>query len=157
MATHDGEETGNRRQGKCMIEIIIPGKPIAKKRPRFARRGKFTTTYSDQETEESKFMAQVLATLGKDWQTLTGPLFMEIHFDFPRPKNHYGTGKNADKIKANAPKFHIIKPDLDNLEKFVCDCMNGIVFLDDAQVIHISSRKAWADNPITKIIIGSMT
>jgi Holliday junction resolvase RusA-like endonuclease len=31
--------------------ITIPGKPIAKKRPRFARRGKFVTTYNDQQTE----------------------------------------------------------------------------------------------------------
>ncbi len=35
-----------------MLKIIIPGIPIAKHRPRFARRGKKTTTYSDQETEE---------------------------------------------------------------------------------------------------------
>jgi len=38
------------------INLKVYGVPIAKKRPRFARRGKFVTTYNDQETEEGKFL-----------------------------------------------------------------------------------------------------
>jgi phage terminase large subunit GpA-like protein len=38
-----------------MINITIPGPPIAKKRPKFARRGKFVTTYNPQDSEEGRW------------------------------------------------------------------------------------------------------
>ena len=40
--------------------IKVPGNPIAKNRPRFARRGKYVTTYSDQQTEEGKALAIIM-------------------------------------------------------------------------------------------------
>ena len=157
MAAHDGEETGNRRQGKCMLEIIIPGKPIAKKRPRFARRGKCVTTYSEQETEESKIMAQILAQLGKDWKPIETPVLLDMEFCFPFLKSHYGSGKNSDKIKASAPIYHTQKPDVDNLVKFVMDCMNEIVFRDDAQVVTIAASKKWDRDARSIIRIKTLT
>jgi hypothetical protein len=41
------------------ITMTIPGIPIAKKRPRFMRRGKFVQTYNCQESEEGRFMWQM--------------------------------------------------------------------------------------------------
>lgn len=153
MAAHDGEETGNRRQGKYMLEIVIPGKPIAKKRPRFARRGRFTTTYSAQETEESKIMAQIISLLGEKWEPIKGPLSMSFIFEFERPKTHYGTGKNAGILKGSAPVFHIQKPDLDNLKKFYLDAMNELVFKDDSQVVDITAKKMWGSEGKTSVKI----
>ena len=56
---------------ETMIKIIVPGEPIAKARPKFARRGKFVQTYNIQETEEGKFIAQVLAQA--NGKTIDGP------------------------------------------------------------------------------------
>lgn len=138
-----------------MIEIIVPGEPIAKKRPRFARRGKFTVTYNDQETEEGKFIAQVLYQIG-DHQPLSGPLSAKFFFYRSRPKGHYGTGRNSGKLKPSAPAWPTTKPDKDNYEKFVLDCMNQIVFKDDSQVVDSRSIKAYAEEPKTIIQIQEL-
>jgi len=52
----DLQAEGPKGDEEAMITIEIPRKPIAKKRPRFARIGKFVQTYSDQETEEGRFL-----------------------------------------------------------------------------------------------------
>ncbi len=62
------------------------------------------------------------------------PLAFDILYVLARPKNHYGTGKNAGQIKDSAPDFVAIKPDLDNLDKSTLDAMKGIMFVDDAEV-----------------------
>jgi len=136
------------------IELKIPGKPIAKARPRFARRGKFVTTYNDQETEESKFLWEVKQQLDikKPYEC---PISVEVGFYFDRPKSQFGTGKNAGVIKGSAPFYHIKRPDLDNLEKFVLDCLNGYVWRDDSQIFNIESQKLYVENtqPETILII----
>ncbi|WP_289020384.1 RusA family crossover junction endodeoxyribonuclease [Desulfobacter postgatei] len=138
------------------VEITIPGKPIAKMRPRFAKRGKFMQAYNAQETEEGKFIAQVLHQIGTGYKPIGGPVHVDFRFFMPRPKGHYGTGKNAGKIKQSAPKWHTKKPDIDNLEKFVLDCLNEIVFNDDAQIISTTAGKEYAETPKTVIKIASL-
>ena len=135
-----------------MISITIPGKPIAKNRPRFARRGKFTTTYSDQETEEGL----VILELQKVKERLTGPLALEIWFHIKRPKGHFGTGKNAGVLKPSAPKYPNKKPDIDNMLKFYMDCMNTVIFHDDSAIITVNAHKRYSKDPRTEINIIEM-
>jgi len=54
-------------------------------------------------------------------EPLDGPLEATLLFYFGRPKYHFGTGKNALKLKETAPIWHNKKTDLDNLIKFVLD------------------------------------
>ena len=133
--------------------ITIPGKPIAKSRPRFARRGKHVMAYNDQETEESRFLFE----FQKQWdfkKPLIGPIILKIFFYMKRPKNHLGTGKNSGIIKASKKDLmHVIKPDLSNLIKFVEDTLNGSAWKDDSQIIALQAYKMYSDNPRTKIII----
>ena len=136
-----------------MLILKIPGKPIAKKRPRFARRGKFTITYSDQETEEGRFILEVKQQL--DGHTLmTGPISMVVSFDFERPKSHFGTGRNANKLKPSAPDYHVCKPDKDNLVKFLKDCFNNLVWKDDCQVFESTEIKRYSDTAKTTTYIN---
>jgi len=134
-----------------MIEITIPGKPVAKRRPRFARRGKFVTTYNDQETEEGRFLFEVQ----KQFKNALSdkPLIVVCVFEMPRPKNHYGTGRNTGKLKEGSPKLHTKKPDIDNLIKFVLDCLNGIAWKDDSQIVRIVAEKSYSEKPSTLIQI----
>ena len=123
--------------------IIIPGRPVAKARPRFARRGKFVVTYNDQQTEEGK----VLWHIQQQWlrPPMTGVVIVDLCFHMPRPKGHFGTGKNAGIVRGSAPAFPIVKPDIDNLIKFYLDCMNGVVFEDDRQIIRCHASKLYSE------------
>lgn len=137
-----------------MQQFIISGNPVAKRRPRFARRGKFVMTYSDQETEEGRFLWEVKQQTKQ--LPIEGPIKISCIFYMPRPKSHYGTGKNADKLKLNAPIFHTKKKDLDNLLKFCYDCLNGIAWKDDSQVVESMAKKLYSDNPRTEIKIWTI-
>lgn len=136
-----------------MARIIITGKPISKARPRFARRGKFVIIYSAQETKEGRWLWEAK---GQVDQCFEGPLYVICHFYMPRPKGHYGTGKNTGKVKANAPSWHIKKPDTDNLIKWCLDCLNGIAWKDDCQIVSISGQKEYSELPRTEIVIKAL-
>jgi len=110
-------------------KITILGAPIAKKRPRFVRVGKGVRTYSAQDTEEGRFLWEIL--MQHNVPIFTKALRVDFEFIFSRPKSHFGTGRNANKLKPSAPKFFIKKPDYDNLEKFALDAMNNHVYTDD--------------------------
>lgn len=126
----------------------ILGVPISKKRPRFVsskgKNGKdFTRNVNIQQTEEGRFLWDVLTQLdNKD--VLTGAIRIDFGFFFERPKSHFGTGRNANKLKDSAPTFcNKVAKDCDNMEKFAMDSMNKYIYLDDRQVVELSSRKCW--------------
>ena len=62
-------------------------------------------------------------------------------FYFPRPKSHYGTGRNKDILKDNSPIWFTKRKDLDNLIKFVLDSLNGQAYFDDSQIVSIHAYK----------------
>jgi Holliday junction resolvase RusA-like endonuclease len=127
--------------------LMIPGKPIAKKRPRFARRGNFVTTYNDQQTEEGKFIC-LMQTQTKQHKPIPAgtAIYLNLYFLLPIPK---GTSQK----KIDSGLAHTKRPDLDNLIKFVKDCANGILWHDDSQVVSVEAHKYYGTEPATKIQI----
>ena len=76
---------------------------------------------------------------------LTGPVRVTMIFRFLRPKDHYGTGRNAGTLKANAPKYHTVRPDTTKLFRSTEDAMEGIVYKNDSQVMHGPNEKVYVD------------
>lgn len=73
-----------------------------------------------------------------------GPVQCQLNFTLPRPKSHFGTGRNADRLKPNVPDWHGKKPDADNLAKAVMDAMSAAgVWQDDAQVSDLRVTKQY--------------
>lgn len=126
------------------LTITIPGNPIAKKRPRFARRGKFVTTYNPQESEEWKFICLMQNQFKHDPIPAGTPIYLILCFNMPIPAS------TTKKMRLLMPQ-HTKKPDLDNMIKFVKDCANGILWHDDSQVISISAVKIYSEIPSTYI------
>jgi Holliday junction resolvase RusA-like endonuclease len=134
--------------GNSMITVVrIPGKPIAKKRPRFARRGKFVTTYNPQESEEGRWIAMAFDQIKAP---IEGPVALRAWFLMPIPK---GTSKRKEQQMISGDIQHTKKPDLDNMLKWVKDCLNGIAWHDDAQVVKIVSAKGYSTTPSTLLEI----
>jgi Holliday junction resolvase RusA-like endonuclease len=125
--------------------ITIPGKPIAKARPRFVRRGKFVATYNPQETEEGRWL---LSARSQITEKLTGPIKIRVIFFMPIPK------MSAKKLLETMGSYHQKKPDIDNLLKFVLDCLNGEAWEDDALIGHVEALKFYDIEPSTKITLG---
>jgi Holliday junction resolvase RusA-like endonuclease len=126
-----------------MLELTIPGKPIAKKRPRFFRRGNFVGTYNDQQTEEGRWQLMAQSQIKETVPTGT-PIALVCMFYMPIPKSTPKKNRTTD---------HTKKPDLDNLVKYVKDCLNGVLWHDDSQVSHLTATKRYSENPRTEIIV----
>jgi len=135
-------------------EFTIPGKPIPKARPRVYKRGKFVKGYNSQEKAEGEFALNAFeSSIKVAGKKLSGPVFLDIIFHLKRPKSHYGTGKNSETLKKNAPKFHVSKPDVDNLVKFVMDSLNKVTWYDDSQVFQVIGRKEYSETEETVLKI----
>lgn len=101
---------------------------------------------TDDSKQSRPWKAQVAdaaaqATAGQP--PLEGPLLLELTFWIPRPKGHYGTGRNSGHVRSSAPAAPTVKPDLLKLARAVEDALSGIVYRDDAQITCEVLQKAY--------------
>ena len=118
------------------FNIIIPGKPLS---TQFRiGNGKL---YNQHREEADRISNEIF--LQKPPFILDKPVALDIRFCMEIPKSY--------KKKIHEGEFHIKKPDLTNLVKFIEDCMTGIVYKDDCCVCETSSRKVYSNNPRIEI------
>lgn len=75
----------------------------------------------------------------------TGAVRVTLRCAFERPRCHFGTGRNANVLRADAPSSPIGKPDLDKLARALLDALKGVCWADDAQVAQLAARKRYAN------------
>lgn len=138
------------------VAFWIPGKPVAKGRPRFVstQGGKFKV-YTPKETEsyEGKvaYLAkQAMIEAGITIAPANVPVEVEIEATFAAPKSLWGKpGGRKERATLKALGDGMLgrtsKPDLDNIIKVICDALNGVAWHDDAQVVRVVAYKriAW--------------
>lgn len=119
-----------------MIEFTVHGIP--------APQGSKTKWGSEDNPRTKPWRAAVAsdaAAAMDGTQAFHEPVTVHVLFHFPRPKSHYGSGKNAGVEKAGAPKHCATKPDLDKLLRAIGDAITGIVIRDDSQIVAIAAVK----------------
>ena len=80
-------------------------------------------------------------------ELLLSPIELSVDFLMPRPKYHYGTGRNSAKLKPSAPKFCVKKPDATKLLRALEDALTGVIWKDDEQVVKQTVRKHYGETP----------
>jgi Holliday junction resolvase RusA-like endonuclease len=103
-----------------------------------------------------KQVAQVASQVWGERQLLTMPLAVQFVIYKVRTKNHYGTGRNADQLKPDAPAYPASAPDVLKLARGIEDALTGIVYRDDAQIVHEELRKEWGEHAGVQITIATM-
>jgi Holliday junction resolvase RusA-like endonuclease len=74
------------------------------------------------------------------------PVSVAMTFLVRRPAGHYGTGRNATRLKPSAPARPVTAPDLDKMIRSTLDALTDAgVWADDAQVALITAGKLYAD------------
>lgn len=134
------------------VFILIEGTPIAKGRPRFARRGNFVSTYTPKKTADyaSLVEAEALVSMAGS-KPMEGALSCRIDCYMPIPKS---TSKNDTQKMLSGHIHHTKKPDADNIAKNALDPLNKIVFNDDAQIVKLTITKQYSDFPRMEITIN---
>jgi Holliday junction resolvase RusA-like endonuclease len=83
---------------------------------------------------------------GPNWQVLRGPVEIELLYRFARPKLHYGSGRNRDKLRPSAPEYKQTYPDLDKLARNTLDALvQAGIFANDSQVAVLICEKRWGE------------
>jgi len=88
-----------------------------------------------------------------DGPLLTDALRVTIRFFLPRLKGHYGTGRNAGKLKVSAPEYPTTRPDVLKLARGVEDALTGVIWRDDAQIVSEPLEKSWGEPARCEVII----
>jgi len=133
-----------------MIVLTIEGEPTAWMRPGFNH--KTGAIYDQQKKEKEQCRWQLRAQMPENM--LTVPLELDFVFYFAIPKTT-STAKRKQMLRDEI--HHMIKPDNDNLQKYLLDCMTGVIYEDDCQVVDIHARKVYGDSPRTVICVRPLS
>jgi len=133
-----------------IIKFEVIGNPTPKGRPRFSVRGKHVMAYTPKKTKiaEHDFKMQILAH--RPSAPFLGAVILKIIVYRAIPKSM----SKKKQVLAEAGLLRpIVKPDLDNYEKLVCDSMNKIFYNDDSQIVDCHTQKYYSVNPHTIVEI----
>ena len=137
------------------MKLVLNIEPKPQSRPRFARRGSFTTTYEDKGMKSWRECCRLLiANLYMGQPILEGALRAKVRF-FIKPPQYISKKKNQQAlIDETIPVGK--KPDVDNYEKALYDSMSGIVFKDDGQIALHDVGKFYSLKPRIEVEVEVM-
>lgn len=107
-----------------MIRITVPGRPVPKGRPMLGVRGRKAFVYTPERTVEYERLVGLCAAAARSGDVLECPVAVAIDL--------YLHSKR--------------RIDVDNCAKSILDGMNGVVYLDDNQVVDLRVRKLRESN-----------
>ena len=91
-----------------------------------------------------------------DWD-INAAVSLRCEFVLPRPLSHYGTGKNATKLKPSAPRYHVKTPDVDKLVRGVADSIGDavarVLLNNDSQIVTLYAAKRYSTDDFLGAII----
>lgn len=126
-----------------LLDVTILTPPKGKGRPRMTRSGRVYTPAATLAFERhiAREVRKVIA------EPAIGVLGLEVDAYFARPsrprRDHPVRSGPAVAFPLGMGGSHY--PDADNVLKAVCDSLNGVAYLDDAQLHDVSCRRWWAD------------
>jgi Holliday junction resolvase RusA-like endonuclease len=136
------------------IQFIIYGQPATqgskKQMPIFRNgtpvtaNGRTLTRVVEDNPRLPDWRQQVALAAREAYQgeLLLGPVELTVYFYQPRPKSHYGKGRNAWKLRPSAQAYPVWKPDTTKLTRAIEDALTGVLWRDDSQVVdhHLHKR-----------------
>lgn len=129
---------------KLLSSILIPEPPVPWKAHKGYGRRSFNPLYKERECFQYH--------IRKQWDRLAliDPVMIEMIYYMPLPK---GFSKKKKEKALLCEVYPDKRPDLDNLNKFLCDCLKGIVMQDDSQIVSLHSKKLYGENSFTLLRI----
>lgn len=138
-----------------LLSFVAYGTPIAQGSKIRNRHGGMREA-SKQLTPWRQNVAREAALAMRGAPLLAGPLEVRMWLSFPRPKAHFGTGRNASQLRPSAPKFHAQTPDVDKCVRAMLDGMAGVVYRNDSQVAAVSARRMWGERAQAQVEVRGL-
>ncbi len=131
--------------GAQTIAFFVPGLPVGKGRPKATTingRARMYTPAKTASYEGKVAMAATQAMAGCPPIECPAVICLDVHLPIARS---WSKKAKAAALADLAPPAR--KPDADNVLKAICDAINGIVWIDDVQVVDVVMRKRYRDVP----------
>lgn len=127
------------------ISFSVPGEPVGKGRPRFTRTGH---PYTPGKTESYESLVR-LAYGGSGIIFPKGvPVRVKITACFGIPKS---AAKKRRAMMIAGDIAPTKKPDFDNIQKIICDALNGFAYHDDSQIVKADIEKVYSTTPHVEV------
>lgn len=145
------------------IKFFVPGVPAPQgsvKSFTHPATGKIVSQPDNPRTKPWRGIVGMTALAAlNDWSLSREPFVVVLRFVFPRPKSHFGSGRNAETLKASAPAQPCGRgvPDIDKLIRAVLDALTGVIWFDDSQVAYVEAMKRYGDSPGVWVDLHSYT
>lgn len=139
------------------LKFIFRTEPRAIQSVRFCRIGEHVRTYQSKNNTDWKNFIRLSASeqLPEKWQSLDGPLALEVLFVFTPLRSF--PKKTLQAIAAGNRVYKSTKPDLcDNLLKGLCDALTGICWRDDSQICKVNSCKYFGLDPMIRLKVSQI-
>lgn len=141
------------------LELFVPGVPVAKGSFRAMTSKSTGKAFLVNQLKGTKpWQSYVRFCVGQEWKGPPSdkPFRLTCTFTFPRPKSHYYHRKSGDVLRDDAPTHKASTPDLGKLERPVEDAMEGIVYLNDSQIVTHRGSKPYGDRPGVRIVLEEL-
>ena len=136
------------------VSFTVPGTPIGKGRPRFARQGAFVRTFTPEKTASYENLVKLKAEEAmRGRQIFEGAVSVEISL-FITPPASWSQRKQREAL--GGAILPTSKPDVDNCMKGIMDACNEIVFRDDKQAVDVLVRKRYDNTARTLIRVAAL-
>lgn len=136
-----------------MIAFTVPGEPVAKGRPRATTVNGHARMYTPAKTAQYEQLVAVYAAAAMDKAPLMEHpvrLHLGIYCKVP---GSWSKKKRTDALAGIERPAK--KPDIDNIVKSLADGMNGIVWVDDSQIVELVCSKHYALEPYVSVKVTS--
>jgi Holliday junction resolvase RusA-like endonuclease len=126
---------------------------MGKQRPKFARMGKFTKTYTPEKTVSYETLVKEMYALAEGEYYENKQLMIDVKACFSIPESKSKKVKDAMREGTFQPTK---KPDCDNILKIICDALNGVAYKDDSQIVAAGITKWYADKPEVRVTLSEV-
>lgn len=134
--------------------IIIPIEPVEQQRPRATNRGGHISIYDPPKVK--KFKKEVAEYVQQQPLPKFENVELDVHIRFYR-KIQKSLTKKEWELRMTGVHRPIVKPDLDNYTKSILDALNGLVWDDDAKIVHMELDKFYSEQPRIEIEVHERT
>lgn len=142
-----------------VVEFFVPGEPVGKGRHRAVPRkrrdkstgkmGSYIAHITPKRTEDYEALVASTGCEAMAGRSLINvPVLVELRMGLAIPKSESKKRKAAMAAGLVMPTK---KPDMDNVIKAIFDGLNGVVWVDDVQVVDSIVRKRFAEVPGVRV------
>lgn len=135
------------------MRFTIPGEPVGKARPRFARTPSGNVkAYTPAKTAGyERYVAMLYRASGGKLND--GAVMINITAYYKMPQK-LSKARFSDML--NGVLLPTKKPDIDNVVKIILDALNSVAYTDDSHIVRLSAEKSYAINPSVEVEIDEI-